>query len=142
MEVHREVGITMARVMFVDDNVETLAMFKKCVELFGHQAVTARNPQEALHLADEQELDVVFVDLYLCEASGLEVVGALRSKVKTAFTPVYVLSAGSEYELEPKARQVGANAFMQKPVRLQSLLQTITNAITTNGPALSLGTIQ
>jgi two-component system CheB/CheR fusion protein len=132
----------MARVMFVDDNVETLEMFKKCVELFGHQAVTARDPQEALHLAEEQDLDVVFVDLYLCESSGLEVVGALRCKVKTAHTPVYVLSAGSEYELGPKAKLVGANDFMQKPVRLQSLLQTISNAITVSGPALSLGGVQ
>jgi CheY-like chemotaxis protein len=132
----------MARVMFVDDNVETLEMFKKCVELFGHQAVTARDFSEALHLADEHELDVVFVDLYLCETSGLEVVGALRNKVKTAQTPVYVLSAGSESEFGPQARQVGANAFMQKPVRLQNLLHTISQAISSNGPALSLGCVQ
>jgi CheY-like chemotaxis protein len=132
----------MAQVMFVDDNVDTLEMFKKCVELFGHQAVTARNPQEALHLAEQNDLDVVFVDLYLREASGLDVVGALRNNIKTALTPVYVLSAGSEYELGPKARLAGANAFMEKPVRLQRLLQIIAKAITINDPALSLGSLQ
>lgn len=131
----------MARVMFVDDNPDTLEMFKKCVELFGHQAIAACDAQEALHLAAEQDPDVVFVDLYLRETSGLEVVRALRSQVKTAQTPIYVLSAGSEHEFEPEARQVGANAFLQKPIRLQSLLQTIAQAIAPGGAILSIHSV-
>jgi DNA-binding response OmpR family regulator len=128
--------------MFVDDDIETLELFKKSVELFGHQAVTARTPQEALYLAGERDLDVVFVDLNLCEASGLDVVCALRSQIKTAKTPVYVLSAESDYGLSPKVRQAGANDYMQKPVRLQRLLQTITHAINPPGTAFSMGSIQ
>jgi CheY-like chemotaxis protein len=116
----------MARVLFVDDDQDTLEMFKKCVELFGHQAITAHTPAEALQVADEQELDVVFVDLYLCESNGLDVVGELRKRVNTSRIPVYVLSAGSEYELAGKLERSGANAFMQKPIRLQSLLNTIS----------------
>lgn len=131
----------MARVMFVDDNPDTLEMFKKCVELFGHQAIAARDAQEALHLAAEQDLDVVFVDLYLRETSGLEVVRALRGQVKTAQTPIYVLSASSEYESEPKARQVGANAFLQKPIQLQSLLQTIAQAIAPSNAVFSIRSV-
>jgi len=131
----------MARVMFVDDDVDTLAMFKKCVELFGHQAVTARNSQEAMHLAEAQDLDVVFVDLYLCEASGLDIVGSLRNSVRTSRTPVYVLSAGSEYELGSQLGLAGANAFLQKPVRLQSLLNTISLCMSTSIPTVSVASV-
>ncbi len=129
----------MARVMFVDDDVDTLEMFKKCVELFGHQAVLAHNPEEALQYAQVQDLDVVFVDLYLCEASGLELVGNLRKICKTARTPVYVLSAGSEYEVAGKLEPAGANAFLQKPVRLQSLLNTISLSLSQPTAAMALG---
>jgi len=125
--------------MFVDDDVDTLEMFKKCVELFGHQAVLAHNPEEALQYAQVQDLDVVFVDLYLCEASGLELVGDLRKICKTARTPVYVLSAGSEYEVEGKLEPAGANAFLQKPVRLQSLLNTISLSLSQPTSVMALG---
>jgi len=129
----------MANVMFVDDDVDSLEMFKKCVEIFGHQAVTACSPQEALRLAQEVDLDVVFVDLYLADASGIDVVTALRKSVKTARIPVYVLSAGSEYELDLTLERSGANAYLQKPVHLQNLLATITHAISSPSPSISLG---
>lgn len=129
----------MANVMFVDDDVDSLEMFKKCVEIFGHQAVTACSSQEALRLAQEVDLDVVFVDLYLADASGIDVVTALRKSVKTARIPVYVLSAGSEYELDLTLERSGANAYLQKPVHLQNLLATITHAISSPSPSISLG---
>ena len=132
----------MANVMFVDDDVDSLEMFKKCVEIFGHQAVTACSSQEALELAQSNELDVVFVDLYLANASGLEVVTALRKLGKTARIPVYVLSAGSEYELDQSIERSGANAYLQKPVHMQNLLATISHAISKPSPSVSLGGVR
>jgi len=132
----------MANVMFVDDDVDSLEMFKKCVEIFGHQAVTACSPQEAIQLAQSRELDVVFVDLYLANASGLEVVTALRKLGKTARTPVYVLSAGSEYELDQSIERSGANAYLQKPVHMQNLLAAISHAISKTSPSVSLGGVR
>lgn len=131
----------MANVMFVDDDVDSLQLFKKCVEIFGHQAVTACCPEEALDHSQKQDLDVVFVDLHLANASGLEVVGALRSQVKTAEIPVYVLSADSEYELSETVANSGANAYLQKPVHLQNLLATISRSITGSHPAVSFSGI-
>jgi CheY-like chemotaxis protein len=127
--------------MFVDDDADTLEMFKKCVELFGHQAVLAHSPDEALQFAEKQDLDVVFVDLYLCEANGLELIGRMRKILKTTRTKVYVLSAGSEHEVAGKLEPAGANAFLQKPVRLQSLLNTISLSNAQPGSALALGGI-
>jgi CheY-like chemotaxis protein len=131
----------MAKVMFVDDDVDSLQMFKKCVEIFGHQAVTACCPEEALAHSQKHDLDVVFVDLHLANASGLEVVDALRKQVKTAQTPVYVLSADSEYELDQTIKHSGANDYLQKPVHLQSLLATITRSISNPSPSISLNPI-
>ena len=131
----------MANVMFVDDDVDSLEMFKKCVEIFGHQAFTANSPREAIELAQNLDLDVIFVDLYLANSSGLEVVTALRKLAKTARLPVYVLSAGSEYELDQTIERSGANAYLQKPVHLQNLLATISHAISKPSPSVSLGGI-
>lgn len=132
----------MAKVMFVDDDVDSLELLKKCVEIFGHQAITACCPDEALVQAQQEDLDVVFVDLHLANASGLDVVSALRGQVRTAQIPVYVLSAGSEYELDQSIKHSGANAYLQKPVQLQSLLATIAHSISNPGPAVSLGGVQ
>ena len=128
--------------MFVDDDVDSLELFKRCVEIFGHQAITATSPKQALEFAENLELDVVFVDLYLSESSGLEVVSRLRMLNKTSKIPVYVLSAGSEYELDDTIERSGANAYLQKPVHLQNLLATISRAISNQGQSVSLSSVQ
>jgi DNA-binding response OmpR family regulator len=129
----------MALIMFVDDDVDTLNMLKKCVELFGHQAILAHNRDEALDLVNEYNLDMVFTDLYLCDASGLDIVSALRKNEKTSHIPVYVLSAAAEYELAGRVRMAGANAYMQKPIRIQSLLNAISLTSASPNSGLALG---
>ncbi len=115
----------MSRVLFIDDEIDTLNTLKRGIELFGHQALTALNGQAGIALAMQEQPDIVFVDMQMAGLSGLEVVLALRSHARTCGTPVYVLSAGPELDAAPGAKDAGAAAYLLKPVRLQTLLDAI-----------------
>ncbi|MFZ6031621.1 MAG: response regulator [Chloroflexota bacterium] len=115
----------MAYVLFIDDEPDTLVTLKKAVELFGHQAGMAYSAEEAFKSIQETHPDLVFVDMNLADTSGLAVIHRLRAEKNTASLPVIVLSAGPELDAAARVQAAGAQAYMLKPVRLQSLLEAI-----------------
>jgi CheY-like chemotaxis protein len=117
----------MARILFVDDDPLTLETLSKAVEVFGHQAVWAKSGAEAVAVAGEGALDLVFVDMSLPDIDGLDLINRLRALPALDGTPLLVLSASPELDAAELARQAGAQAYLNKPVRLQTLLDTIQN---------------
>ena len=115
----------MARILFVDDDPFTLEILGKAVEVFGHQAIWANNGQEALRIAAEQSPDVIFLDVRLPDIDGIALIGKLRQVPSLSTTPLLVLSASPELDAAELARQAGAQDYLNKPVRLQTLLDTI-----------------
>ena len=115
----------MARILFVDDDPFTLATLTKAVEVFGHRALVSGTGQQALELALNESPDMIFVDLSLPDMDGLALVNALHTGEGTAHIPVMVLSASPEIDASELARAAGAHAFLNKPIRLQTLIDTI-----------------
>ena len=115
----------MARILFVDDDPYTLEILGKAVEVFGHKAIWANNGHEALRIASEQLPDMVFVDMSLPDIDGLALISRLRQVPSLLNTPLLVLSASPELDAAELARKAGAQAYLNKPIRLQTLLDAI-----------------
>ena len=64
--------------------------------------------------------DLVLLDLKLPKVSGFEVLQAIRENPRTCFIPVVVMSTSSESGDIERAYQMGANAFMRKPVSYEA----------------------
>ena len=115
----------MARILFVDDDPYTLETLGKAVEVFGHQPLWATNGQEAMQAASQQAPDIIFLDMSLPDIGGIELIGKLRGVVSLIDTPILVLSASPELDSAELALKAGAQAYLNKPIRLQTLLDTI-----------------
>jgi CheY-like chemotaxis protein len=115
----------MARILFIDDDPLTLETLSKAVEVFGHQALHAHTAKEGLTLARQQSPDLIFTDLRLPDMEGLVLVERLHSDPLTAAIPVLVLSASPELDQVERAQAVGAQGYISKPIRLQTLLDMI-----------------
>jgi CheY-like chemotaxis protein len=115
----------MARILFVDDDPFTLETLSKAVEVFGHQALTAHNGEEGLAMATGQTPDLIFTDIRLPDMDGLQLVSKLKGVPLIAQIPVLVLSASPELDAADLAKAAGAADYLNKPVRLQALLNII-----------------
>jgi CheY-like chemotaxis protein len=115
----------MAQILFVDDDPLTLEMLTRAVQLFGHEAVLAASAQEALILTGQRTPDLIFVDGSLPDMDGLSLLRCLRDQPATAHVPVLMLSAGPELDAAGLAKAAGAQAYLSKPIRLQTLLDVI-----------------
>lgn len=124
----------MARILFVDDEADTLETLKRAIEIFGHQALLATSGREAIRLASEQCPDLIIVDMMLPDMDGLAVVGRLRDIASTACIPAVILSAGPELDAAERARAAGAQDYLLKPIHLQTLLDVIAAYATPSPP--------
>lgn len=115
----------MARVLFVDDDPFTLETLSKAIEVLGHQALIASSGQEALKLVEEQSPDLIFTDMLLSDTDGATLINLLRSRERTAETPMFVLSASPTEGAVEKSEAAGAQAYLNKPIRLQTLIDII-----------------
>lgn len=115
----------MAHILFIDDDPFTLETLSRAVELLGHHALVAASGQEAIALVERHHPDLIFVDMSLPDQDGVDVIAALRSQSSAQSVPMFILSASPAIDAFERAQQAGAEAYLDKPIRLQTLLEII-----------------
>jgi CheY-like chemotaxis protein len=115
----------VARILFVDDDPNTLMTLSRSVQIYGHTALQAHSGQEALDLATGQTPDLIMTDMRLPDMDGVSLIRGLRQDERTAGIAIVVLSASPEFDAADLTRAAGADEFLSKPVRLQVLQDVI-----------------
>jgi CheY-like chemotaxis protein len=115
----------MARVLFIDDDPFTLETLTKAAQLLGHQALVAGSGQDAVELALREIPDVIFTDMQLPDTDGASLVCRLKSLETVAHIPMFILSASPTVDAVENAQAAGAVAYLNKPIRLQTLLEIL-----------------
>ena len=81
-----------------------------------------------LRLAESTRPDAVIIDLHLPDGSGEDVVRALRADPGSADTPVIVLTADATAARRERLVELGAMAYLTKPLDAAELFLTLDRA--------------
>ena len=119
----------MARVLFIDDNTDTLELLCQAATLVGHDSIACFNAAEAIHTALTNHPDVIFVDMHLAGTSGDELILKVRQTPELNQTPIIVLSAALNEDQKNLAIQNGASLCLQKPISLDELSAVIQQTL-------------
>ena len=113
--------------MIVEDDSHTVTLFQRILTRGRYQTLTAATVREAQALLRSERPAAILLDLGLPGASGLELLQTLRQDPQLQPIKVIIVSAYSE--LMHQARQIGADAYLLKPINAGELLQTLENAL-------------
>jgi CheY-like chemotaxis protein len=91
----------------------------------GFDIVEANNGEEALAQAQAQVPDLIATDIRMPVMDGLEATRRLRQLPAFQKTPIIIVSASAPGFDQQQSLVVGANAFLSKPININSLLQEI-----------------
>lgn len=119
----------MSLVLIAEDEEALLEIFAEVVEGLGHRAIRAHDGQEALTLARAEPPDLVVSDHMMPRRTGVELLRALRAEPPLAAVPFLLLSAA-----RPAGREE-ADAFLAKPVDLDTFEQAVSAALRSRSPA-------
>ncbi|MDI7275872.1 MAG: response regulator [Anaerolineae bacterium] len=109
-------------VLVVDDNADTLQLFKRYLSGSGYAFVGTTDPEEMLSLAAELAPGVILLDVMVPGMDGWQLLSRLRQHPKTRQVPVLVCTI---LPLEQLALSLGANGFIRKPVSREALLAAL-----------------
>ena len=115
------------RILVVEDEADLRALFRDTLEFLGYEVTTCSNAEDAIQLTYELHPSLVFTDVVMSGMSGFELCKYLKNDLKTKDIFVVIVSALSrDYEM---SIQVGADDYLTKPVRLESIKQVLRNTI-------------
>jgi FixJ family two-component response regulator len=111
----------------VDDDADVRVALTRLVSSAGFAVETFASGAEFLHSIADHQPDCVVLDLHMPEMSGFDVQGALA--VGHAALPIVVITGHDTPESRARALQLGAKAYLCKPVNDEALLAAIGTAI-------------
>ncbi len=120
----------MSRVLITDDSLLQRRTLAAIVTDAGHEVDTACNGQEALEKIQANPPDCLLLDMLMPIMDGVQVLEQLESQgVKL---PVIVLTADVQDWLKDRCLELGAKAFLNKPVKQDQLRQALETIFSTS----------
>ena len=114
------------KVLLVDDEKEFVTTLSERIEMRNFCCDVAFSGEQALEKLEKESFDVMILDLNMPGMDGLETLGIVR--LKSSEIKVIILTGhGSEKE-RIQTMNLGAFAYLQKPVSLDTLIDAIQSA--------------
>ncbi len=122
------------RALVVDDSMPLRRSVMYALQRLGDVVcVEASDGAEALKKAQGQPIDIVLTDINMPVLDGLKLIASLRKDPAHARVPIVVITTESALEDKERALNLGANAYLIKPVKAQDVLDTV-NRLLGRGP--------
>jgi len=124
------------RVLLVDEDPAVRSAAHALLERYGCVVETAPDGEQAMFMVRNSGYDVVIADIRLPDMSGFQFMQKLQQAMDVEPLPL-ILMTGFGYDPDHsivKARQAGLQAILYKPFRLDQLLSTVEQVVTSLGP--------
>lgn len=114
-------GFKKKRVLITDDDQVFLRQMCMLMERMGLDVVPADEGDELLKLVMLQRPDLVMLDIHMTMSDGLMTLRYLGEDTSTSDIPVVIVSSEMKGDTIEACRELGANAFLSKPVDIWQL---------------------
>ena len=120
----------MARILVIDDDVQTQAMLRQMLERAGYEVADAPNGKVGMELYREQQVDLVIADLIMPEKEGIETIMELRRD----FPGVKIIAISGGGDVGPEvylhmASKLGAQRTFAKPFERSEMLGAVRQLV-------------
>ncbi len=112
----------IGKILIVDDVSTNRIVFKVKLTAAGYHTLMAADGESGFRTAVAERPDIILLDLFLPDRSGIDVLKALKKHPLTARIPVVTVSSEADADLRLEALRCGAEDFMARPIDDQTLL--------------------
>lgn len=115
------------KVLIVDDEVGILDTVSGILEDEGYKTLTAVDAETAIDILEKEEIDLIFLDVWLPKMNGIEAIKKIKEK--DFQIPVIMISGHGNIELAVQAVKLGAFDFIEKPLSIERIILTAERAL-------------
>ena len=117
----------MAKILVVDDEKNLRLVVQKELTRQGHEVDVAINGEEAWHLLEEKDFDVILSDIDMPVMDGMALLRKVREGVQNP-PEMIMLTGQATVETAIEAMKLGAYDYLTKPYRITELSVLVTQA--------------
>lgn len=120
------------RVLCIEDDPATVELLVEVLEDEGFQAIVATDGLDGVQKFSERP-DIILCDVDMPHMSGFGVLSELRKSArKLRSVPFLFITAYGSRESHLRARQLGCDDFITKPLDFELLVEIVRNRLTQN----------
>jgi DNA-binding NtrC family response regulator len=118
----------MADILIVDDEIGVRELLSEVLQDEGYSVSLAENAAQATDLHLSKRHDLVLLDIWMPDMDGVSLLKEWAAHQRLT-APVIMMSGHATIETAVEATRIGAIDFLEKPIALTKLLQTIESAL-------------
>jgi CheY-like chemotaxis protein len=115
----------MIKVLIAEDNAVNRELLRELLEARGYTVVEACDGQEALHLIEQAQPDVLLLDIGMPVLDGFAVVRKIRENPRLATLPVLAVTAYAMQGDREKILNSGFDGYLSKPISAVALAEAL-----------------
>ncbi len=128
----------MAKVLITEDDPNMISVLTEVLRAQNHEIITASDPQRALEIVNDQPIDLAMLDIEMPEGRprGLELLRDIKEFNRSI--PVLMITGNATKERAVEALRLGAQDFIEKPLRIDELVKRVDTALFQNKAVVAL----
>ncbi len=120
------------RILVVDDEMDLVETIRFTLELEGYEVLTSYNGEEALHMARNNQPDLILLDVMLPKMDGYKVCRLLKFDARYKHIPILMLTAKTQEKDRTIGQETGADEYITKPFEMEDLVKKVKEYLTKN----------
>ena len=115
----------MKKILIVDDDYVQIKLLNKHLTEKGYKIIFSSEAAEGLQMAMDKSPDMIILDVMMPIINGYNFCRLLKSEEKYKHIPIVFLTSRDNEDDIQIGREMGAEAYLIKPVNMEELLEKI-----------------
>lgn len=136
---HLDINLTGSNetILIVDDDNSFRRLLKEILERTNYRTEEAKNAFEAGLKIMKYKPALLILDLYMPEMDGFEMCRIIKEEPNTSDIKILAVTGYATPEVKKRIIEYGADAFMEKPFKKETLIDNVDQLLLTNEYAIN-----
>lgn len=127
----------MAKILIVDDEIGIRDLLSEILSDEGYTVEEAENAEEARQKVAQTDFDLILLDIWMPDMDGVSLLKEWKSNRQFS-SQVIMMSGHATIETAVEATKYGSLSFLEKPISMQKLLETVRHGIEVKNRILAM----
>jgi two-component system cell cycle response regulator DivK len=116
-------------ILIVEDSDDARYLMRLALENLGYLIIEAENGAKAVEIAQAERPDIILMDLGLPIMDGIKAAEKIRATEGLDGIPIIAVTAHQETDFRAGAKAAGFDAYVTKPIEIDSLNELINGLL-------------
>ncbi len=121
--------LSQPKILIIEDDMMQQKIMSANISSYGYACETASSGKEGIEKARLHDPDVIILDCFMPDISGVMACKQLRAAKETRHIPIISVTSSNDQRVRLDSLNAGANDFINKPVDFTELLIKIRNLV-------------